>query len=83
MSNGTEGKADTRIEIEKVPQTKLFKKTLKLYNLLVDILCKREKAEKKKAKEIAKEKERQQKQRLSEQQNATLSYIDSFVHRSK
>ena len=95
LHDGIEGKkADTSIGIQEVkgyvgtmeaglPQTKLFKKTLKLYNLLVDILCKREKAEEKKAKELAKEQERQQKQRLSEQQNATLSDIDSFVHRSK
>ena len=73
----------TCIDIPEDKERHLFEKARTLYDLLANIYTKREKAATEKAKELQKEKERQQKQRLSEQQNATLSYIDSFVHRSK
>ena len=76
-------KSRTYIEIQEVKERHLFEKARTLYDLLANIYIKREKAATEKAKELQKEKERQQKQRLSEQQNAVLSYIDYLTHPSK
>ena len=65
------------------PTCELFKKAEALHDSLADIFGKRERKKQEKEEKLEKEKEARKQQRLSEKQNAVLSYIDYITHRSK